>query len=254
MLVSVLASGSKGNSTLIKTEEHLILVDAGMTVKYLETKLRELEILLSDIDYIFITHTHTDHTNALNSLVKKHNPTIIMTDKMFEDLPYLKDYQSIMILIDDIELGKVKIESIPTSHDTSDSRGYIITENKSSVVIITDTGYLNRKHFEKLKNKDIYIFESNHDVDLLMNGKYPYWLKQRVVGAVGHLSNETSAYYLGKLIGPNTKKIILAHLSGENNSPEIALENINNYFKSENINFTNIVTAKQNERTESVEI
>lgn len=254
MLVSVLASGSKGNSTLIKTDNHIILVDAGMNVKYLETKLRELEILLKDIDYIFITHTHTDHTNALKNLIKKYNPTIIMTEKMFKDLPYLDDYESISILIDDIEFGNIKIESIPTSHDTSDSRGYIISEGESSVVIVTDTGYLNKKHFDKLKNKDIYIFESNYDVEMLMNGRYPKWLKNRVLSDEGHLSNDMSSYYLSKLIGPRTKKIILAHLSEENNTPEIALENINNYFISKEIEFTNIVTAKQNERTESIVI
>lgn len=254
MVVTVLASGSKGNSTLIKTAEHLILVDAGMNVKYLEEKLREVEVLLQDIDYIFITHTHTDHTSSLNNLVKRFKPTIIMTAKMFEDLKFLKDYEKILILTDDLTFDKVKIESIPTSHDTSDSRGYIITEDDASVVIVTDTGYLNQKHFEKLKNKSLYIFESNHDIEMLMHGKYPKWLKQRVLSDVGHLSNESASYYLSKLIGPNTKKIILAHLSEENNTSEIALESINNYFKTENIEFTNIVTAKQFEITESTKI
>ncbi|MDD2505429.1 MAG: MBL fold metallo-hydrolase [Bacilli bacterium] len=254
MEVTVLASGSKGNSTLIKTKEYKILIDAGMSTKYLENKLRELEILLQDIDYIFLTHTHTDHTNALKTLIKKCKPTIIMTEKMFLDLPYLKDYDSIIILTDDINIGNLKIESIPTSHDTSDSRGYIITKEDFSVVVITDTGYINQKHFNKLKNKDIYIFESNHDVELLMNGSYPSWLKRRVFSDVGHLSNEAASYYLAKLIGPKTKKIILAHLSEENNTPEIALENINDYFAKNNIEFTNIVTAKQNEITKGIEV
>lgn len=254
MEVTVLASGSKGNSTLIKTKKHLILVDAGMNVKYLETKLREVEVLLKDIDFIFITHTHTDHTSALNNLVKKYSPTIIVTEKMYEDLPFLKKYELITILNENLEIDNLKIESIPTSHDTSDSRGYVITEGNSSVVVITDTGYLNQKHFSKLCNKSLYIFESNHDVEMLMHGKYPKWLKQRVVSDVGHLSNQSASYYLSKLIGPNTKKIILAHLSEENNTPEIALENINNYFLQENIEFTNIVTAKQFEITESAKI
>ena len=254
MKVTVLASGSKGNSTLIKTDKHIILVDAGMNTKYLENKLREAEVLLQDIDYIFLTHTHSDHTNALKVLIKRCKPTIIITEKMFADLEFLKDYKKITILTDDIEFDNVKIETIPTSHDTSDSRGYIITENDSSVVIITDTGYLNQRHFNKLKNKSLYIFESNHDVEMLMHGKYPPWLKRRVVSDIGHLSNEMSSYYLSKLIGPDTKQIILAHISEENNTPEIALENINDYFLKENIDFTNIVVAKQFEITESTKI
>lgn len=254
MEVTVLASGSKGNSTLIKTANHKILVDAGTNVKYLSDKLREKEILLKDIDYILITHTHTDHTSALTNLIKKYSPKIIITDKMLLDLEFLQQYENILIINDDLELEDIKIETITTSHDTSDSRGYIISEGESSAVVITDTGYLNQKHFKKLKDKNIYVFESNHDIEMLMHGRYPKWLKQRVVGDTGHLSNESASYYLSKLIGPNTKQIILAHLSEENNTPEIALESITNHFKSENIEFTNIVIAKQFEITDSVKV
>lgn len=254
MLVSVLASGSKGNSTLIKTKEYNILIDAGMTVKYLNEKLRENEVLLKDIDYIFITHTHSDHIHALNNMVKRYNPTIIMTNEMFKDLSFLKTYDNILILIDDITLGNVTIETITTSHDTTDARGYIITEDNASVVVITDTGYINRKHFSKLENKNLYVFESNHDVEMLMHGKYPKWLQKRVLGDKGHLSNERAAFYLSKLIGPDTKKIILAHLSEENNREELALGSIKEYFDENNIDFTNITVAKQKEATELFKI
>ncbi|MDD2208436.1 MAG: MBL fold metallo-hydrolase [Bacilli bacterium] len=251
MEVVVLASGSKGNSTLIKTKEHKILVDAGMSVKYLEDKLRLAEVLIKDIDYIFITHTHNDHVKALNNLIKKYNPKIVLTEKMYADLKFLKNYEHIIMLEENITLGNLVVESIPTSHDTSDSRGYCFTEDDDSVVIITDTGYLNRKYFKKISNKKIYIFESNHDIEMLQNGKYPGWLKNRVYGPIGHLSNKEASFYLSKIIGPNTKQIILAHLSEENNSPEIAIENIKNYFIQKNIVFTNIVAAKQFEITES---
>lgn len=252
MLVSVLASGSKGNCTLIKTKNSNLLIDAGMTTKYLEEKLRENEVLLKDIDYIFITHTHTDHIAALNNLVKKYHPTIIMTHRMFNDLKFLKDYEHIIILIDDLCLENIKIETIATSHDSSDGKGYIITEDESSVVLVTDTGYLNQKHFPKLKNKNIYIFESNYDTEMLMHGRYPKWLQRRVNGDEGHLSNDMSSFYLSKLIGPNTKKIILAHLSEENNSEEAALSCINEMFKENNIKFADIIVAKQKEATELI--
>lgn len=254
MLVSVLASGSKGNSTLIKTKDCNLLIDAGMTIKYLEDKLRENEVLLKDINYIFITHTHTDHIGALNNLVKKYHPTIIMTHKMFNDLKFLKDYEHIMILIDDLWIGNVKIETIATSHDASDGKGYIISEDNSSVVLVTDTGYINKKHFDKLQNKNLYIFESNYDPEMLMYGRYPKWLQRRVNGDEGHLSNDMSAFYLSKLIGPNTKKIILAHLSEENNTEEVALSCINAVFKENNIEFADIIVAKQKEATELIEV
>ena len=254
MLVSVLASGSKGNSTLITTDRVKILIDAGKNQKYLATALNPINLSLKDIDYILITHTHADHTSALKTIVKSHKPTIVLTELMYQDLDYLKNYENILLLTDNLELEDLVIENIKTSHDTSDSRGYIVTQGNSSVVQITDTGYLNQKYFKKLQNKTIYIFESNHNIEMLMHGRYPKWLKARVSSDVGHLSNESSAFYLTKLIGENTKEIILAHLSEENNTPELALETLNNEFAENNIKFNNIVVAKQEERTDLIEV
>ena len=254
MLVSVLASGSKGNSTLITTDRVKILIDAGKNQKYLETALNQINLSLKDIDYILITHTHADHTSALKTIVKSHKPTIVLTELMYQDLDYLKNYENILLLTDNLELEDLVIENIKTSHDTSDSRGYIVTQGNSSVVQITDTGYLNQKYFKKLQNKTLYIFESNHNIEMLMHGRYPKWLKARVSSDVGHLSNESSAFYLTKLIGENTKEIILAHLSEENNTPELALETLNKEFVENNIKFNNIVVAKQEERTDLIEV
>lgn len=254
MLVSVLASGSKGNSTLIQTKTANFLIDAGTNAKNINDKLKENNLELKDINYILISHTHADHTSAIKTIISKYKPTIILSETMYKDLTYLKNYDNIMFLQDNLLLDDVYIENIKTSHDASDSRGYIITEGDSSIVQITDTGYLNQKYFEKLKNKNLYIMESNHNLEMLMNGRYPKWLKSRVASDVGHLSNEASAFYLSKLIGKNTKKIILAHLSEENNTPEIALETLRNELQENSINFTNFEAARQNEKTELVEI
>lgn len=254
MLVSVLASGSKGNSTLIQTKTANFLIDAGSNAKNINEKLKENNLTLNDINYILISHTHADHTSALKVITNKYKPTIILSEPMYNDLPFLKDYDKVMFLQDNLILDDVVIENIKTSHDASDSRGYIITEGSSSVVQITDTGYLNQKYFEKLKNKNLYIMESNHNLEMLMNGRYPKWLKARVASDVGHLSNESSAFYLSKLIGSNTKKVILAHLSEENNTPEIALETLKKELIQNNIEFTNYEAAKQYEKTEAVEV
>ena len=254
MLVSVLASGSKGNSTLIQTKTANFLIDAGSNAKNINEKLKENNLSLKDINYILISHTHADHTSALKVITNKYKPTIILSELMYNDLPFLKNYDNVMFLKDNIVLDNVIIENIKTSHDASDSRGYIITEGSSSIVQITDTGYLNQKYFDKLKNKNLYIMESNHNLEMLMNGRYPKWLKARVASDVGHLSNESSAFYLSKLIGNNTKKVILAHLSEENNTPELALQTLRNELIQNHIEFTNYETAKQNEKTEAVEV
>ena len=254
MLVSVLASGSKGNSTLIKTKNANFLIDAGATASYINEKLKENGLSLIDINYILISHTHSDHTSALKSIIKKYHPTIILSELMYKDLDYLSSYNNVCFLQEVMLLDECLIETIKTSHDTSDSRGFIITEGHSSIVQITDTGYINQKYFEKLKNKNVYIMESNHNVEMLLNGRYPKWLKMRVNSDHGHLSNEASAFYLSKLIGEDTKKVILAHLSEENNTPELAISTLKKELEDNNIEFTNFEAAKQFEKTEGVEV
>ena len=251
MLVSVLASGSKGNSTLIKSDKLNILIDAGMNLKYLNDKLSELDMSIDDIDYLFLTHTHNDHIGALKTIVKKNSPTICMGSKMFMDLDYLNDYDNIIILIDSLDLEDIHVDFIRTSHDASESLGYIFTSGESSLVYITDTGYINNKYFNKLSNKNMYIMESNHDVEMLMHGKYPPWLKQRVLSDIGHLSNQSSSFYLSKLIGDNTNYVVLAHLSHENNTEEIAVNTLKDTLKDYDIEFDSIYVAKQNEKTEN---
>ena len=251
MLVSVLASGSKGNSTLIKTDKLNILIDAGMNLKYLNEQLSKLDMTMDDINYLFLTHTHNDHVGALKSIIKKNTPILCMGAKMFADLEYLDNYDDILILVDSMDLEDVHIDIIRTSHDASESLGYIFTSGESSLVYITDTGYINSKYFNKLRNKKMYIMESNHDVEMLMHGKYPSWLKQRVFGDKGHLSNKASSLYLSKFIGDKTNYVVLAHLSHENNTEELALNTLKSVLKEYNIEFNNISIAKQNEKTEN---
>ena len=123
------------------------------------------------------------------------------------------------------------------------------------MVNITDTGYINEKYFKILSDKDIYVFESNHDVEMLMNNPhYPHHIKNRIMGDKGHLSNKDSAYYLARLIGKKTKKIILAHLSEQNNTAELALKTLQDTLRKRDIGFDNIICAEQNKQTELIEI
>lgn len=252
MKVSVLSSGSKGNTTYIETKNAKILIDAGNSSKYILEKLQELNVNPNDIDAILITHIHVDHVKGLPVLLKKINPCVYMTEKMHSYLDYIENYT--IIETDTITIKDIEVNVIKTSHDTDDSVGYIINNEGKSIVYITDTGYINRKYFDLLKNRNIYIMESNHDVEMLNNGKYPFELRQRILSDKGHLSNYDSAKYLSTFIGNNTKYILLAHLSEENNTQELAYDTLNERLNKENIHVDNIIIAKQNQETELINI
>lgn len=219
MKVCVLASGSKGNSTYIEANNHKILIDVGITCKDLESRLNEIGVNINDIDTLLITHSHSDHVKGLPVFYKKVKPTIYMSDKTYKDINMAIDYISIKdeFMIDDID-----VMTVTMSHDV-DCHGYIIEYDGKSIVYITDTGYVNEKYYEILKDRTIYIFESNHDIDMNMHSKKPKIYRERVVGDYGHLSNNQASYYLSKLVGNNTKYIILAHLSEDDNKEELAL-------------------------------
>ena len=254
MRFSVLASGSKGNCTYLETDKHKILIDMGTTTKYIENTLIELGIDPNSIDSIFITHDHKDHISALNVFLKKYHPNVYMTDKLKRALESKIKITNYIPLKENINLDDLTLNVIKTSHDATDSVGFIFETNNSSLVYITDTGYINVKYFDSLKNKKTYIFESNHDVEMLMNGKYRYDLKVRILGDRGHLSNEMSSNYLSTFIGNETEYIILAHLSEENNTEEKAYESLCNKLIESNIRNKKIMIAKQSQRTELIEI
>ncbi len=252
MKLSVLSSGSKGNTTYIETEETKILIDAGNSSKYIIDSLNELNVDIKDIDAVLITHVHSDHIKGLEVLSKKIKCPVYITKKMYPYLDYLTNY----IFIEDnkITIKDIEIDVIKTSHDTEDSLAYIVNNKNKSIVYITDTGYINSKYFDILSNRSIYIFESNHDIEMLNNGRYPFHLRQRILSDKGHLSNYDSAKYLSKFIGKDTKEIILAHLSEENNTEELALKTLKDRLLKEEIPFNNIIIAKQNKKTELINL
>lgn len=250
MKACVLASGSKGNCTYIETGKLKFLVDAGPSCAYIERSLRSIDVDPDDIDFIFLTHTHVDHVAGLRVFLKKYHPKVYLTEKMHYELDMdLFDYFYINreIVIEDLDVLPIK-----TSHDVLESHGYVFTSGGKSIVHITDTGYINVRNFSKLKGKNLYIFESNHDVRMLREGKYPYHLQQRILSDKGHLSNKDSSYYLSKFVTDDTKKIVLIHLSEENNTPELALNTLIDALSGKKI--PDIEIAKQKERTELIEV
>jgi phosphoribosyl 1,2-cyclic phosphodiesterase len=169
---------------------------------------------------------------------------------MHPQMEYLENYY--IMNEETINIKDLSIEVIKTSHDTDDSVGYIIKEKEKSVVYITDTRYINKKYYDTLKNKDMYIMESNHDIEMLNNSSYPFATRQRILSDKGHLSNYDSAKYLSKFIGDKTKYIILAHLSEENNTKELAYKTLIDRLNKEKIQFNNIIIAEQNKETDYI--
>ena len=243
MKVKVLASGSKGNSTLIRTDNINLLIDMGINYQYLASELENIKMNPKELNAILITHTHNDHIKGLASLVKKTNLKVYVLEEMVKELINKIPSDNIFIYQEPLELEDLKINLIRISHDV-EGTGFIIEHNNHSLVYITDTGYINKKYFPLMKNKNTYIIESNHDEEMLMEGPYPYILKQRVIGDYGHLSNKTTSEYLLKVVGDNTKNIILAHISEKNNTEELAL-NTTKTLLEENGIYKNIIIAKQ---------
>ena len=254
MEISVLASGSKGNCSYIGTDSTKLLVDAGISCIQIQKKLAELEISPNEIDGMIITHTHADHINGLRVFLKKFHTKLYVTKKMYDELVEQMNIENYELINKSFSINDVEITTIKTSHDVSDSNGYIFESRGKSIVYITDTGYINVKNHNLLENKDLYVMESNHDIQMLMDGKYPYHLKQRILGDKGHLSNDDSAKYLSKFIGTKTKKIILIHLSQDNNTEQLARKSLEKALLKREKHVGSIIVSKQNERTELIKI
>lgn len=253
MKIQVLASGSKGNCTYIETTNTKILIDCGISFLRIKNELEKINIEPESLNGILISHIHNDHISGLASLIKKINIPVYIHEDLYSEIKKIIPIENIKIINSDFFINNINIKLITASHDVP-AFGFIIDDGINSVVYLTDTGYINRKYYELTKNKTIYIIESNHDEKMLMEGKYPYILKQRVLSDKGHLSNRYTGRYLNKTIGNNTKYIILAHLSENNNTPELALEQVKEQLSDIEFNYEKIIIAKQYEETEMVEV
>ena len=250
MRVVVLSSGSKGNTTFIESGNTKILIDAGNSCKYIVNSLKGIGIEASELDGIFITHTHSDHIKGLKVFLNKYNIKVYCSVKMMDELDFVNNYE--LISEGEFSLGDLNINIIKTSHDVSESFGYVLENNNKSIVYVTDTGYINNKYFPLLTNRNLYIFESNHDIEMLNNGSYSFDLRKRILGDKGHLSNYDSALYLSKFIGCDTKCVMLAHLSEENNKPSIAYDTLMERLENSEQTIDRVVILEQDVCSEEI--
>lgn len=238
----VFESGSKGNCTLIAANSRYLLIDNGLTVKKFKAYLSSINVTIDEIPTVLVTHSHADHVAGL----KAFSPSCIYSSK--STYPLIDEYHE-LIPYHQYHLNGFTVTVLPTSHDATGSIGFIIEDDEEKLVYITDTGYIYEKVLDYIKDADYYIFESNHNVRMQLQTGRPQYLIDRIIGDYGHLSNEDSALYLSEVIGKNTKEIILAHLSEEANTPEVAIETFHKIMakKGRNVSSINVRCAKQKE-------
>lgn len=214
----VLASGSKGNSTVIVHGDTKIVIDCGTTKKYLKNAFEEIDIDPQEIDALLVTHSHSDHISQLSMFkeIETYSMQPLDVDVLHSVVPF-----------ECFQIKDLEITVLPLSHDCKDTIGFLVKSSEESLVYITDTGYVKSEVQEYIREADYYVFESNHDVEMLMDTNRPIFIKQRIIGDNGHLCNEDCAIILSDVIGENTKEIVLAHLSEQGNSEDVALDVVN---------------------------
>lgn len=227
-----IASGSSGNCIFVGTDHTNVLIDAGISGKRVTEGLHVIDRDPKELDAILITHEHSDHIKGLGVLARKYQIPVYTTGGTVDALSRMnlgKMPEGIFHEIREDEtfsVGDLKIDPFTISHDAAQPVGYRIECDDHSVGIATDLGKYNEYIIENLQNLDALLLEANHDIRMLQVGKYPYYLKQRILGDRGHLSNENAGRLLCRLLHDNMKAIFLGHLSRENNYEELAYETV----------------------------
>lgn len=231
-LVSI-ASGSSGNCIYVGSDQTHILVDAGISNKRIEQGLNEIGLKGTEIDGIVITHEHSDHTKGLGVLARRYGVPIYGTKETLEEIREMKqlgEFSSELLkpILPDVDfmIGDLTVKPFSINHDAANPVAYRIRHDRRSVAVATDMGHFNQYIIDHLQGLDALLLEANHDVNMLQTGPYPYYLKRRILSDHGHLSNENCGRLINCLLHDNLKKILLGHLSKENNYEELAYETV----------------------------
>lgn len=229
MKVINLSSGSEGNLTYIETESTRILVDVGLSCKEIQARLSLLGVDGKDIDAVVLTHEHIDHVKGADVFSRKFEVPIFAHSEvwsgLYEKLNKVPEKNK-KIFTDSFAIKDLILEPVEVPHDVK-CFGFSLIENDKKISILTDLGHTNEKIFKCVEGSQLIYLEANHDINLLRNcERYPLSLKMRIAGKNGHLSNDSSAEFIEKLVSTGTRQIVLSHLSKENNSPELAFNYI----------------------------
>ena len=225
--VATLASGSSGTCAVVSDGKLHILIDAGISAKRIVTGLRELDLEPRDVAAVLITHEHSDHIGGLPVLCKQLGAALYATEGTAEAICVrtagLAERFRVFDPGERFAVGDLVVGSFATSHDCACPVGYTVTDGVRKLALCTDTGVITRPMLGAVQGADTLIGEFNYDPDMLRNGPYPYYLKERILSDHGHLSNELGGKLAAWAVERGTKRVIAAHLSKENNLPAVAL-------------------------------
>ncbi|OUN10748.1 MBL fold metallo-hydrolase [Flavonifractor sp. An91] len=221
-----LASGSSGNSLLVSDGATHILVDAGISCRRITTALKGLGVDPASLSAVLITHEHTDHISGLTTLTKQRKVPVYASRGTGRQLCYriafLEEVLHPFTPGACFSIGSIDIETFPTPHDAAESTGYALSAGGRKAAVVTDLGHVTEAVEAGIRGANLLVAEANHDVEWLRSGPYPYFLKDRILGDRGHLSNEAGAALVCSAVSAGTSTVVLAHLSHENNTPERA--------------------------------
>jgi phosphoribosyl 1,2-cyclic phosphodiesterase len=226
-----LYSGSSGNSIFIAYRGTKILVDAGLSAKKIFAALAVIGENPAELDALVITHEHIDHIRGAGIISRKFNIPIYANPKTWEAMEHLLgpvrlDNQKTFITRSFLEVGEIGVQTFPIPHDAAEPVGFSFVGNGGKVTIATDIGHINDDLLKNLESSKLVLLESNHDVEMLRKGSYPYYLKRRILSDNGHLSNDAAAEAAVCLANKGTCRFILGHLSKENNLPKLAYDSV----------------------------
>ncbi len=237
LAICSLASSSMGNCYLVRSQTTAVLVDAGISLKQIRLGLSALHMSPDDLSAVLITHEHSDHIKGLAAVSRHCSARILASEGTLPQIraQICSDYAESFPAGSRIQVGDLQIQSFSLSHDAADPVGYCFRCGGRQITIVTDTGIITDEICGCMKDADILVLESNHDVNVLRMGRYPWFLKQRILGERGHLSNEAAAEALAGILKEEaasgtlrSRMVLLAHLSKENNFPEMALATMEN--------------------------
>ncbi|WP_034327899.1 MBL fold metallo-hydrolase [Alkaliphilus transvaalensis] len=226
-----LASGSSGNCHFIADDSNSILIDAGLSGKQIQLKLGEIGVEPQKLSGILISHEHSDHIHGAGILSRRFNIPIFANKGTWEGMEHKlgsikEDNIKIFETNKPFEMGNFSILPYEISHDANEPVGFSLFNGRTKICITTDLGHITDEIKDHISDSDLVVLESNHDIEMLKAGGYPYYLKRRILSDFGHLSNEACGNAIVDLVNKNVKTVMLAHLSKDNNFPELAIETI----------------------------
>ena len=227
-------SGSDGNSVYIGTEYTNILIDAGLSGKRIETELLKVNVMAEKLDGIFVTHEHSDHIQSVGILSRRYDIPVYATEGTWSAMEnslgkISRKNKEILYCGEKIEFNDLIINSFCIPHDAAEPVGYSVVADNIKMSVATDIGHITDDIRDGIADSDILLIESNHDVEMLKAGAYPYSLKQRILSDIGHLSNVNAGKLLTEMATLKLKHVFLGHLSHENNKPELAYKTVENF-------------------------